>query len=224
MPTVGDPYEVLGVPRDAGMEQVRQAYHRAALRCHPDNCPADPVEAARRFSELTDAYRTVIRTFGGRSQTLSPQDFARSELGWSILTPEAVKEVSAMPWNVRPHKVAYPTVNETRVFVFFWVLAIALAAAAASLLAGSGLLDGLAPKPTAADLEGGWNFLDILIAATPPLLVYAAVIAATIAAIILRRKIIWLVRYLGFGRLLPGPRKERALPRASAKLPPEAKP
>ena len=68
-----DPYEILGISRGAGPEQIRQAYRRAALRCHPDNCRDDPAEAVARFRELTGAYRTALRLAG---RTLRPEELS----------------------------------------------------------------------------------------------------------------------------------------------------
>ncbi len=36
MPAAGDPYAVLGVPRDAGDAEIHAAYRRAVRRTHPD--------------------------------------------------------------------------------------------------------------------------------------------------------------------------------------------
>ena len=46
---------VLGVPRDADAQTVKDAYRRLARECHPDLHPNDP-EAERRFNELNRVY------------------------------------------------------------------------------------------------------------------------------------------------------------------------
>ncbi|TIC80315.1 DnaJ domain-containing protein [Crenobacter intestini] len=51
-----DPYQTLGVARDATDEQIRQAYRRAAMRWHPDRNPGRQAEAERRFKEIGAAY------------------------------------------------------------------------------------------------------------------------------------------------------------------------
>ncbi len=53
-----DYYEVLGVPRTAGAEELKKAYRRRALEVHPDRNPADP-HAEERFKELTEAYAVL---------------------------------------------------------------------------------------------------------------------------------------------------------------------
>lgn len=53
-----DPYQILGVSPDAGMEEIRKAYTALAMRYHPDKNPGDQ-EAARRMDELNRAYDVV---------------------------------------------------------------------------------------------------------------------------------------------------------------------
>jgi molecular chaperone DnaJ len=50
-----DPYEVLGVPRDADLEAIKRAYRQQAMRYHPDRNPGD-ASAEERFKEVSEAY------------------------------------------------------------------------------------------------------------------------------------------------------------------------
>jgi curved DNA-binding protein len=52
-----DHYEVLGVPRGAGAEEIQQAYRRLARRYHPD-VNKDP-GAEDRFKEVNEAYQVL---------------------------------------------------------------------------------------------------------------------------------------------------------------------
>ncbi|KAL3206100.1 hypothetical protein MRX96_040410 [Rhipicephalus microplus] len=54
-----DYYELLGVSRSAGPEDIRQAYRRRALRWHPDKNPGRSEVAERRFKRLHEAYMVL---------------------------------------------------------------------------------------------------------------------------------------------------------------------
>ena len=45
-PPSEDPYRVLGVPRDADLSTIKQAFREHALECHPDRADADEEESA----------------------------------------------------------------------------------------------------------------------------------------------------------------------------------
>jgi molecular chaperone DnaJ len=55
-----DYYEILGVSRDAGPEDLKKAYRRLAVKHHPDKNPAaDRASAEDRFKELSEAYQVL---------------------------------------------------------------------------------------------------------------------------------------------------------------------
>jgi molecular chaperone DnaJ len=53
-----DLYELIGVPRDAGLDEIKRAYRRLARRYHPDINPGDRA-AAVRFRVVADAYEIL---------------------------------------------------------------------------------------------------------------------------------------------------------------------
>ncbi|MDD7593209.1 MAG: molecular chaperone DnaJ [Peptoniphilaceae bacterium] len=50
-----DPYQVLGVEKEAELSDIKKAYRRKAKKYHPDLNPGDE-EAAKKFNELSEAY------------------------------------------------------------------------------------------------------------------------------------------------------------------------
>jgi molecular chaperone DnaJ len=53
-----DYYEVLGVGRSAGEQEIKSAYRKLALKYHPDRNPGDK-EAEERFKEAAEAYNVL---------------------------------------------------------------------------------------------------------------------------------------------------------------------
>ena len=53
-----DPYEVLGVPRDADETQIKKAFRRLARELHPDVNAHDP-QAEEKFKEAAEAYEIL---------------------------------------------------------------------------------------------------------------------------------------------------------------------
>lgn len=80
---MNNPYEVLGISKDASDEQVKEAYRNLARKYHPDNYTDNPLSdiAGEKMQEINDAYDQIMdeRRNKGRNNykghTGGPSDF-----------------------------------------------------------------------------------------------------------------------------------------------------
>jgi molecular chaperone DnaJ len=63
MTTKRDYYEILGVSKTAGVDEIKKTYRTLALKFHPDRVPADQKKAAEeKFKEISEAYAVLSDT------------------------------------------------------------------------------------------------------------------------------------------------------------------
>ncbi|MCL4400604.1 J domain-containing protein [Candidatus Parvarchaeota archaeon] len=72
-----DPYEVLGIDRNASDDEIKRAFKSLAKKYHPDLNPGDKT-AEEKFKEINEAYRTVTNR-GGASEQSSAGGFSGFE-------------------------------------------------------------------------------------------------------------------------------------------------
>lgn len=58
-----DPYEILGVSRDATEEEIKKAYRELARKYHPDNYANSPLSdlASEKMKEINEAYDEALK-------------------------------------------------------------------------------------------------------------------------------------------------------------------
>ncbi len=54
-----DYYKMLGVDKGAGVDEIKKAYRKLALKYHPDRNPSDKKRAEEKFKEISEAYAVL---------------------------------------------------------------------------------------------------------------------------------------------------------------------
>ena len=62
-------YEILGITEKAKYEEIRKAYHKMALKYHPDKCTDE--DAEEKFRQVVEAYEVLVDPVKRRRYDLS---------------------------------------------------------------------------------------------------------------------------------------------------------
>eukprot|EP00930_Biecheleria_cincta_P078708 TRINITY_DN66284_c0_g1_i1.p1 TRINITY_DN66284_c0_g1~~TRINITY_DN66284_c0_g1_i1.p1 ORF type:complete len:333 (-),score=85.10 TRINITY_DN66284_c0_g1_i1:195-1193(-) len=81
-----DPYQVLGVDRSVGPEDLKKAYRKLALKWHPDRNQDNKTEAEKQFKRINEAYSLL--SDAGRRAMYDRGGFAATEGGFGGRGPQ----------------------------------------------------------------------------------------------------------------------------------------
>ncbi len=108
-----DPYEVLGVSKDATDEEIKNAYRKLARKYHPDNYADNPLSdlAGEKMKEINEAYDAICNmrkssgsagsSSTGSSSSANPVYQKIRNLIAQNLLDEAQRELDNFPTNTR---------------------------------------------------------------------------------------------------------------------------
>jgi hypothetical protein len=91
-------HETLGVPPAASMEEIKKAYRKKVMECHPDRNPGD-AEATKRFLLVQEAYEALTNPSyrPPRTTTSTPQSKPRPKNGWIRDAPPPTHDIWGDP-------------------------------------------------------------------------------------------------------------------------------
>jgi molecular chaperone DnaJ len=81
MATLSRYYHILGLSKQANLEEIKKAFRELALRWHPDRNPSDP-SASARFRNILEAYECLLDHFrkkDGRCRRAKPRQHRQTE-------------------------------------------------------------------------------------------------------------------------------------------------
>ena len=54
-------YNILGIDENASENQIKKAYHKLAMKWHPDKNPDNKEYAEKKFKKISEAYEKIGR-------------------------------------------------------------------------------------------------------------------------------------------------------------------
>lgn len=76
-----DYYEILGVEKNASADELKKAYHKLALKYHPDRNQGDK-DAEGKFKEAAEAYGVLLTKANAAATTSSATPGVRHAQGF----------------------------------------------------------------------------------------------------------------------------------------------
>ncbi len=98
-----NPFKILGISESASIEEIKIAFKKKALKCHPDHNKSPTAE--EDFQKLVEAYQTAleIKKFNIDKRTLElPEDEILFRLKYS--TNKYVREIAQKLMNLKGKK------------------------------------------------------------------------------------------------------------------------
>ena len=100
-----DPYSVLGVSRDASMDEIKKAYRKLSRKYHPDANINNPnkEQAEEMFKQVQQAYDQIVRE----------REQGTSQNSWYGISLEGIRHrMISVPWRcVRRRTTSMPVIT-----------------------------------------------------------------------------------------------------------------
>jgi len=86
-----DPYKVLGVDRNASIEDIKKAYKELVKKYHPDRYQDNPLKnlADEKLAEINEAYEYIMENYGkGQSSSSEDGNYSNSSNSYAGYDPD----------------------------------------------------------------------------------------------------------------------------------------